>query len=74
MNAIKKAIQAKDVVRALNQLVGCPDGGWPETKQAIRALAEALPALAERRYSVYDVIDAALCLDHADRYRWRIAS
>lgn len=62
---------APAVTRALNGLVGCPAGGWPETAQAKRAIADELPMRAERSYTVDDLIDAVLTTDHAGRYQWR---
>jgi hypothetical protein len=50
-------------------LDGCPVGGWPETEQAIRRLADELPAA--RSYSTSALIDAVYLVDHAGRYRTR---
>ncbi len=52
-------------------LDGCPVGGWPETQEAIRQLADVLPARDKRDYSVYDVISSLYRVDGADRYRVR---
>ena len=50
-------------------LTGCPVGGWPETAQAMRRLADELPR--ERRYTVAQLVDALYCVDFAGRYCWR---
>ena len=68
---IKTALKRPAIRRALNGLVGCPVGGWGETAQARRALVDELPLRALRNYSVGDLVEAALSLDHADRYCWR---
>lgn len=55
-------------------LDGCPVGSWPETQQAMRALADELPHRTERTYILSDVIDALYVEDHAGRYRVREVS
>jgi len=52
-------------------LDGCPVGGWGETQQALRQLAEDLPLKSERTYSVQQVVDALYDVDSAGRYRVR---
>ena len=59
------------LARALNGLVGCPVGGWGETAQAMRRIADESPRLAEREWSVDDLVSRVLVPDYADRYRWR---
>lgn len=54
-------------------LAGCPAGGWAETQQAMRRIADELPRSDERSYSVHDLVDALYSVDHADRYRYRFA-
>jgi hypothetical protein len=61
-----------DVLRC--GLDGCPEGGWPETKQAILRMCEELPPRSERSYTVYDIIEVFYYVDHADRYRLRDAA
>jgi hypothetical protein len=53
----------------MSGLDGCPEGGWPETRQAIDRLAEILPQSANRTYSLWDVVRALYTVDHAGRYR-----
>jgi len=69
--SIKSAIKSADIKRALNGLVGCPAGGWPETQQARNCIIDALPIRADRSYSVDDLIAYAMIVDHADRYQFR---
>jgi hypothetical protein len=69
--SIAAALRDRQIVRALNGLVGCPVGGWAETAQAERRLVDELPRKAARTYSINELIDAALVADHADRYAWR---
>lgn len=69
--SIRDALRSHSIRRALNDLVGCPAGGWPETQQAIRRIVNELPHRAERTYVVGDLIERAMRLDHADRYQWR---
>lgn len=53
-------------------LDGCPTGGWPETRQAIRRMEEELPFATQRTYTVYDLIGALYTIDHATgRYKYR---
>lgn len=61
--------RAVDVVRALNALVGCPTGGWPETRQAMLAISDEVPRGAN--FTARALVDAALCVDSAGRYQWR---
>lgn len=67
---IKKS-NAPHVARALNGLIGCPEGGWAETNQAISRLIEVLPPRQERTYTANDLICATMTLNSADRYVWR---
>lgn len=60
------------VSRAVNGLVGCPLGGWPETAQARAAVVEALPLRADRSYTADELVTACLRESHAGRYQWRV--
>jgi hypothetical protein len=68
---LTQAMQTEEIRRALGGLIGCPCGGWPETLQALRQLSDALPYREMRDYTLVDILDAALVLNHADRYAWR---
>ena len=68
---IKQALTQPHVRRALNGLVGCPEGGWGETQQALQQIQNALPRREERDYSCRELISTALTLNHANRYAWR---
>lgn len=72
-HTIKQALACcQSVVAALSGLVGCPEGGWPETEQAKRRLVDALPFRTDRNYSASDLIESALVIDRTTRrYRWR---
>lgn len=50
-------------------LSGCPEGGWAETAQAIRRIADELPR--KRSYTVGALIARLYRVDHAGRYRVR---
>jgi hypothetical protein len=50
-------------------LVGCPEGGWGETQQAMRRIQEELPFRDERLFTVREVIDALYLVDKSDRYQ-----
>jgi hypothetical protein len=63
------AIVRRDGLRC--GLDGCPVGGWGETEQALRQLAEELPLRQLRAYTVHDLVQALYYVDQADRYRWR---
>ena len=69
--SLKTALKNPAIRRALNGLVGCPAGGWGETMQAVRQLADELPIRSPRSYTRDQLIAAALVCDHADRYQWR---
>jgi hypothetical protein len=56
--------------RALNQLAGCPVGGWPETQQAMTAVSEAIPDARSRAWSREQLLDKVMIKDHADRWQW----
>jgi hypothetical protein len=56
----------------MHYLNGCPVGGWGETAQAMRQLAEELPFKADRSYTVNDFVDAAYEVNHAGRYQSRV--
>lgn len=71
MQTIDRALTRPAIRVALNGLAGCPAGGWAETDQAMRRIADALPAKAQRSYTLYQLVAAAMRLDHADRYQWR---
>ena len=47
-------------------LHGCPVGGWPETQQALRRIAEAVPVGAA--YTADDLVDALYTVIHADAH------
>lgn len=57
------------LARALVALAGCPVGGWGETGQAMRRVADALPFRADRTYTLDDLVDAVMTVDAADRWR-----
>lgn len=52
-------------------LAGCPAGGWPETEQAFRRIADALPLRDMRSYTVQQFVEACYFVDHAGRYQVR---
>ena len=54
-------------------LAGCPTGGWAETQQAMRRIADELPRADERSYSLHDLISSLYSVDHAGRYVYRAA-
>jgi hypothetical protein len=64
-------VDKSNMARAACALDGCPVGGWGETAQAMRQIAEYLPSRSERTYSVAEFVAAAYYVDHADRYRSR---
>ena len=68
------AVRDREIRIALNGIVGCPVGGWGETRQAVDRLRDAIPIRQYRAYTIAELIDHALCLDHADRYQWRVES
>jgi hypothetical protein len=68
---IEQALQDDEIVRSISGLLGCPIGGWNETAQARAELRGQLPQRADRAYSVDELIEASLCADASDRYRWR---
>lgn len=57
------------LARALVALAGCPVGGWGETDQAMRRVADALPFRADRTYTLDGLLDATMRVDTADRWR-----
>jgi hypothetical protein len=60
------------IMNALGCLVGLPDGGWPETKQAWHRLLETLPARSERDFTADQLVARYLQVDATtQRYRWR---
>lgn len=61
--------ESRGLALALHALDGCPVGGWGETAQARRQIAEELPRRIDRSYTLDDFVDAAYEVDHADRYR-----
>lgn len=67
---IKQALANRNISMALNQLVGCPSGGWGETKQAEMQVWEAIPSKADREYTLRDLIEYALT-DGSGRWQWR---
>jgi hypothetical protein len=52
-------------------LDGCPEGSWPETRQALLRLQDELPPPAARTYTFWDVVEALYVVDHNDRWRVR---
>lgn len=58
-------------IRLTCGLAGCPEGGWPETQQAMRRLAEELPMRDARSYHVSDLVYRIYEVDSAGRYRVR---
>jgi hypothetical protein len=52
-------------------LAGCPVGGWPETEQAKRRIADELPPRAMRSYTVDDVVGELYSVNHANRYEYQ---
>ena len=69
--SIAQAMSSPAIRRALNGLVGCAEGGWGDTQQALRHLADALPIRQLRSYTRAELVSAALIVDAAGRYRWR---
>ena len=65
--AIAAALRAPAVQSALEGLVGCPVGGWPETRQAETRLGDELPRGVRAR----EVIALALREDASGRYQRR---
>lgn len=71
MLSLLVAGKAADVSRALNGLVGTPEGAWGETSQAVRRITEALPLRDERNYNVHQLIGATMIVDDAGRFRFK---
>lgn len=67
---LRDALRSQRLVAAIHRcgLAGCPEGGWPETQQAMRRIADELPLRDTRAYRVHDVVDALYAIDHAGRY------
>ena len=65
-----KLATRSNVSKALEGLVGCPEGGWPETRQAFRRIADELPNDCDKQM-LYCVIDAALEVGPTGRYQRR---
>jgi hypothetical protein len=61
--------QKPDCERALNSLVGLPEGGWADTQRAYRAIADELPRASS--FTAGQLVEQVMCLDHADRYQWK---
>lgn len=53
--------------RGMWQLLGCMDGGWPETMQAISRIREALPPTRMRSYTASELIDELYRVDPVSR-------
>lgn len=68
--SIEQALRARKIRTALNQLVGCPVGGWGETDQAWRYLGDVVPWKTERDYTVAQLVDYALD-GRGAFYTWR---
>lgn len=66
--------KSKAHARAATALDGCPVGGWGETQQAFQRLEDDLPLRSMRAYTIAEFVAAAYTVDHADRYRTRVAS
>jgi hypothetical protein len=73
VNAVRRAYSDDDLALqgAINDLEGCPAGGWPQTRQALRRISEELPRREERSYEREDFIESCFDLDVAERYRRR---
>lgn len=56
--------------RARVALAGLPEGGWPETVQAEREIADALPLRDQRAFSLGDFIGAAYVTNKSTLYRF----
>jgi hypothetical protein len=69
--SIAMAMRSTKVRMALNQLVGCPRGGWPETQQALRQIQDTLCPGSARNFTVLALIDSQMVVDVSMRYRWR---
>lgn len=65
------AVRVPSIRRALSGLVGCPQGGWGETVQAIDRIEAAIPLRENRDYTLTQLISHALTIDSAERYQWR---
>lgn len=68
--SIKQALRSTEIVRALSGLVGCPVGGWAETKQAMARIDDAIPIRSLRSYTASSLVEAAMRVDSAQRYQW----
>lgn len=61
--------KSRELRSAALELDGKPQGGWPETEQARRAVREALPLRSQRDYTLGEFIEAVYEIDSSDRYR-----
>jgi hypothetical protein len=69
---LKQAITTAERMGALRcGLGGCPQGGWPETRQAMERIEDCLPRREMRTYALQDFVDALYTVDHAGRYQVR---
>lgn len=68
--SIQAALKNAAIRRALNGLSGCAVGGWPETRERLRDLDDAIPHRDERSYTIHELIAYALT-ERFDRYEWR---
>lgn len=66
--SLHDALEDEAVRRACTTLDGLPVGGWPETQQAIRAVANELPLPSERSYTLHDLLTAAFSVGADQRY------
>lgn len=56
---LARSEKSRDLVRAANALLNLPEGGWPDTRQAIESILAALPVRSERTYTLAEWIAAA---------------
>lgn len=67
--------RSRDLSRAAVRLRHCPEGGWGDTTQAMRELADMLPMRSARSYTVRHFVSAAYRVDPATyRYQPREAA
>lgn len=64
--------KSQDLNRAAVRLDGCPEGGWPETQQALTDIEGWLPSRSERAYGVGEFVGALYEVDGAGRYRAKL--
>lgn len=72
LDMLRSATQDDRVIRAVGHLIGCPFGGWPQTRQAWARLRDDLPSwIVTAGPGTEAVVRALTVLDHAGRYSWR---